>query len=72
MPDHDAFLRTILDRPDENGPRLVYADWLEEHGDTRRAELIRVQIQMVRIPDRYGKHWHQLKSRQDVLLKSHK
>ena len=30
---HDAFLATIRERPDELGPLQVYADWLEEHGD---------------------------------------
>ena len=28
---------------DEDAPRLVFADWLEEHGDSDRAEFIRVQ-----------------------------
>lgn len=42
MPDESAFLRTICDAPDDDGPRLVYADWLEESGDTLRAEFIRV------------------------------
>lgn len=39
----DAFLRTIFEQPDEDAPRLVYADWLEERGSTARAELIRIQ-----------------------------
>ena len=30
---HDAFLRAILDAPDDDTPRLVYADWLEERGE---------------------------------------
>lgn len=44
MSDRDTFLRAIIAAPDDDGPRLVYADWLEEHGDTARAEFIRVQI----------------------------
>lgn len=42
----DAFLEAILHDPDDNTPRLVYADWLEDQGDsasTARAEFIRVQ-----------------------------
>lgn len=39
----EPFLLTILDHPDDDGPRLVYADWLEEHGDGERADLIRLQ-----------------------------
>lgn len=41
----ESFLRTILERPDDDGPRLVYADWLEECGECPRAELIRLQCQ---------------------------
>jgi len=43
MDQDDAFLRTIQDRPDDDGPRLVYADWLDERGHCERAELIREQ-----------------------------
>ncbi|HKB38185.1 MAG TPA: TIGR02996 domain-containing protein, partial [Gemmataceae bacterium] len=39
----DAFLRDILEHP-EDTPRLVYADWLDEHGETERAEFVRVQV----------------------------
>jgi uncharacterized protein (TIGR02996 family) len=27
---HDAFLRDILAHPEEEGKRLIYADWLDE------------------------------------------
>jgi uncharacterized protein (TIGR02996 family) len=39
-----AFLRAICECPDEDGPRLVYADWLDERGEADRAEFIRLQI----------------------------
>lgn len=39
----DAFLQTVFAHPDDDGPRLVYADWLEEHGECAHAELIRLQ-----------------------------
>jgi uncharacterized protein (TIGR02996 family) len=29
---HDAFLRAIEESPGDDTPRLIYADWLEEHG----------------------------------------
>ena len=51
MSDGDALLRAILDSPDDDAPRLVYADWLEEHGDPARATFIRAQIQLTRLPD---------------------
>lgn len=45
-PDEEGFFRTILDNPDDDTPRLVYADWLEDHGETERAEFIRVQCEL--------------------------
>ncbi len=39
-----AFLEAIVETPDDLGPRLVFADWLEDHGDSDRAEFIRLQI----------------------------
>jgi uncharacterized protein (TIGR02996 family) len=38
----DAFLQAILDAPDDDLPRLLYADWLDEQGDPR-GEFIRLQ-----------------------------
>lgn len=43
---HEAFLRAIYDAPDDDTPRLVYADFLQEQGDEDRAELIRVQCEL--------------------------
>ena len=43
MNDRDALLATILAEPDEDTPRLVYADWLQEHGEEDRARFIRAQ-----------------------------
>lgn len=34
-----TFVRTILEAPDADGPRFVLADWLEERGDPRAAQL---------------------------------
>jgi uncharacterized protein (TIGR02996 family) len=41
--DHDALLRAVLESPADDAPRLVYADWLDEHGQSERAEFIRLQ-----------------------------
>src|SRR5258707_631016 len=41
--------------PDEDAPRLVLADWLEEHGDEDdlvRAECIRLDVELARLPTR--------------------
>jgi len=50
MTDADALLRAILDAPEDDAPRLVYADWLDEQGDSGRAAFIRVQVQLARTP----------------------
>ena len=55
MPDDPAFIRMIAAAPDDDAPRLVYADVLEERGDpagVARAEFIRVQCEKARlVPD---------------------
>ena len=39
MTEDEAFIRTIVDRPGDDLPRLVYADWLDERDDPRGAYL---------------------------------
>jgi uncharacterized protein (TIGR02996 family) len=47
----DAFLRSIHDAPDDDAPRLVFADWLEERGDPR-GEFLRLQTERAAwVPD---------------------
>jgi uncharacterized protein (TIGR02996 family) len=50
MTDGSAILRAILDNPDDDAPRLIYADWLDENGDADRAAFIRAQIKLARLP----------------------
>lgn len=52
-----SFVATILDRPDDDGPRLVLADWLDEIGDPRGEQLRR--------PGRWVvvQRWHAPKAR---------
>jgi uncharacterized protein (TIGR02996 family) len=47
----EALFLAILENPEDDLPRLAYADWLDEHGDERRAEFIRVQCRLARLPD---------------------
>ena len=47
-PEH-ALLRAVLDAPDDDLPRLAYADVLEERGDDARAEFVRVQLELARL-----------------------
>jgi uncharacterized protein (TIGR02996 family) len=45
-----ALLAAICADPEDDTPRLAYADWLQEHGDEDRAEFIRAQIELARLP----------------------
>jgi uncharacterized protein (TIGR02996 family) len=46
-----AFLADILEHPDDDAVRLVFADWLQDNGDPDRAEFIRVQCECEGLPD---------------------
>jgi uncharacterized protein (TIGR02996 family) len=46
----DVFLADIRATPDDDAPRLIYADWLHDHGEPERGEFIRVQCQLARLP----------------------
>src|SRR5215213_8574292 len=56
MREDEALLKAIIANPDEDTPRLAYADWLDENqpdkppspasGPSARAEFIRVQCQL--------------------------
>ncbi len=65
----DAFLQAVLDAPDDDAPRLLFADWLDEHGDPDRAEFIRVQIALAGRPADHAVAG--LRSRQNALLALH-
>ena len=49
--EHRAFLNAISDRPEDDLPRLLYADYLDESGAPERAEFIRVQIELANLPE---------------------
>jgi uncharacterized protein (TIGR02996 family) len=50
MTQQQSLFRAILDAPEDDAPRLVYADWLEDNGQAQRCQLIRVQCELARIP----------------------
>ena len=72
------FLPTITANPDDDTPRLVCADYLEENGQEERAEFIRTQIELARISaavksekdsiDTYNSSNHRLIQRQNELF----
>jgi uncharacterized protein (TIGR02996 family) len=67
---HDkAFLQAICEAPEDDTPRLVYADWLDDHGQPERAEFIRVQVELARTP-KYDARWVELRLRERALWKA--
>ena len=46
-----AFLAAIRNDPADDTPRLVFADWLEEHGQPVRAAFVRDQIALAKTDD---------------------
>ncbi|MBY0461451.1 MAG: TIGR02996 domain-containing protein [Gemmataceae bacterium] len=51
MTDRDALYRAVLDNPDDDTLRLVYADAVEEAGDPRRAAFIRTRVELALLPE---------------------
>ncbi|HEX4607461.1 MAG TPA: TIGR02996 domain-containing protein, partial [Urbifossiella sp.] len=56
MTDHAALLAAVCDHPDDDTPRLVFADLLDDDGDSARAAFIRTQIELARTPE-YHPFW---------------
>ncbi len=69
--ERQALLRAVIDSPDEDAPRLVYADWLDEHGatesDRARAGFIRLQVEAARL-DRHDPRRLDLEGEAEALL----
>src|SRR5262245_62365046 len=65
-----GFLRAIAEQPDDDAPRLIYADWLEEHNETERAEFIRAQVELAR-SKADSPHRRRLAFRAGELLRLH-
>ena len=51
MTDLDALRLAVLATPDDDLPRLVYADCAEENGDPEYAAFIRAQIELAKTPE---------------------
>jgi uncharacterized protein (TIGR02996 family) len=70
MTDDQGLFQAILDNPDDNAVRLVYADWLEEHGQPARADFIRVQVELAHLPPNDPRRG-ELEAREQALLNEH-
>jgi uncharacterized protein (TIGR02996 family) len=53
---HDDLYHAICAYPDEDTPRLAFADLLDEEGDPLRAEFIRTQVELAKVPE-YDPLW---------------
>jgi uncharacterized protein (TIGR02996 family) len=70
MAEDASLFEAILAVPEDDAPRLIYADWLEEHGDTARAEFIRLQCALAQLPLEAAERLP-LVSREQELLAEH-
>jgi uncharacterized protein (TIGR02996 family) len=49
MTEGDDLFRAIVENPDDDNVRLVFADWLTENGQPERGDFIRVQCELERL-----------------------
>ena len=70
MTHEDAFIQAIRETPNDDTPRLIFADWLEEHGQADRAEFIRVQCRIARLMEDEPEQAI-LSARAEELLRGH-
>jgi len=67
MDERAELLRTVIESPDDDAPRLVFADWVEEHGEHERAEFIRFQCRLESLDDN-PEETERLRERERELL----
>ncbi|MBM3980677.1 MAG: TIGR02996 domain-containing protein [Planctomycetes bacterium] len=48
MSDRDALIAAICAQPDEDTPRLAFADWCDEYDEPARAAFVRAQVELAR------------------------
>jgi uncharacterized protein (TIGR02996 family) len=71
MTEREALLRAVCEFPDDDTPRLVFADWLQEHGEEARAEFIRLQIERSRYAED-SPEYVALRDREEVIENEHR
>jgi uncharacterized protein (TIGR02996 family) len=55
-PEYRAHVAGVIAAPADDLPRLVLADWIEEHGDPDRANFIRVQCELAKRQPHFDAH----------------
>src|SRR5579872_1651126 len=69
--DEQSFLDAIFARYHDDGPRFIYADFLDDAGDPSRAELVRVQVALARMTEDHPQH-ADLKNQEVELLEANR
>jgi uncharacterized protein (TIGR02996 family) len=62
-----SFLDAIAAQPDDDAVRVVYADWLEENGQSERAEFVRVQVELAGLPVGDERNWDLCRRERQLL-----
>src|SRR5215470_8905667 len=70
-PHHPGLYQAILEQPGDDALRLIYADWLEDNDDPVRAEFIRAQLELSRLPAEGPRH-SELAAGEERLLKANR
>lgn len=60
------FVQEIRANPDDDTPRLIYADYLEEQGDPR-GEFVRVQVELTSLPQGHPEKGGLMRREQELL-----
>ena len=51
MATEDDFVNAMATNAGDEDLQLVFSDWLEEHGNTLRAELVRIQVELAKVAE---------------------
>jgi uncharacterized protein (TIGR02996 family) len=68
--DREELVKNILAAPEDDDLRLVFADWLEEHGEADRANLIRYQCTAAKVAP-WERSWQESTWRAEALIEEH-
>jgi uncharacterized protein (TIGR02996 family) len=56
MSTHEDFVQAIVANPDEDALRQIYTDWLEEQGESERADFIRGRCELPQLQEGSRRH----------------
>jgi uncharacterized protein (TIGR02996 family) len=70
-PAEAALTAAVVSTPDDDLPRLVFADWCDENGEPERAEFIRLQCALARPDGLTADRLIELRIREKVMLSAH-